>query len=110
MIKKEEVIKIAKLARLELTGKEIEKMQKDLSSILGYFNILKKAPLKSVETHGGSLAFAESEAVSSEKRGSVRSELREDKVVEKPASLANNLIAAAPNKKEEYIKVKQIFQ
>ena len=45
MISKDEVIKIAKLARLELTEKEIEKMQKDLSAILDYFNLLKKAPL-----------------------------------------------------------------
>ena len=44
MISKEEVEHIAKLARLELTGKEVEKMQKDLSDILDYFDLLKKAP------------------------------------------------------------------
>ena len=44
MISKEEVEHIAKLARLELTGKEVEKMQKDLSAILDYFDLLKKAP------------------------------------------------------------------
>ena len=37
MISKEEVEHIAKLARLELTEKEIEKMQKDLTEILGLF-------------------------------------------------------------------------
>ena len=52
MISKDEVQHIAKLARLELTEKEIEKMQKDLSEILGYFDLLKKAPKpeKSVKT------------------------------------------------------------
>ena len=44
MISKEEVEHIAKLARLELTEKEIEKMQKDLSAILDYFDLLKNAP------------------------------------------------------------------
>ena len=44
MISKEEVEHIAKLARLELSDKETEKMQKDLSAILDYFNLLKKAP------------------------------------------------------------------
>ena len=44
MISKEEVEHIAKLARLELAPVEIEKMQKDLSAILDYFNLLKKAP------------------------------------------------------------------
>ena len=44
MISKEEVEHIAKLARLELTGKETEKMQKDLTEILGYFDLLKNVP------------------------------------------------------------------
>jgi aspartyl/glutamyl-tRNA(Asn/Gln) amidotransferase C subunit len=44
MISKEEVEHIAKLARLELTGKETEKMQKDLSAILDYFILLKNVP------------------------------------------------------------------
>ena len=44
MISKEEVQHIAKLARLELTPQEIEKMQKDLSAIFDYFELLKKAP------------------------------------------------------------------
>jgi len=43
MISKQEVEHIAKLARLELTDAEIEKMQKDMSEILGYFDLLKKA-------------------------------------------------------------------
>ena len=40
MLSKEEVLKIAKLARLELTEQEVEKMQKDLSAVLDYFNLL----------------------------------------------------------------------
>ena len=44
MISKEEVQHIAKLARLELTETEVEKMQKDLSAILDYFNLLQKTP------------------------------------------------------------------
>ena len=41
MISKDEVRHIAKLARLELTESETAKMQKDLSSILDYFDLLK---------------------------------------------------------------------
>ena len=37
MISKEEVEHIAKLARLELTEKEVGKMHKDLTAILDYF-------------------------------------------------------------------------
>lgn len=94
MISKEEVQRIAKLARLELTVEEAEKMQKDLSSILDYFSILKNKKAKS------------------EKRDShltIRNVVREDTVQEKPKSLANNLIARAPDNKDGYIKVKQVL-
>jgi Asp-tRNA(Asn)/Glu-tRNA(Gln) amidotransferase C subunit len=43
------------------------------------------------------------------KEGSGENATRMDKVLEKPASLANNLIAAAPDKKDGYIKVKNIL-
>ena len=42
MIQKQEVLKIARLARIELAEKEVEKFQKDLSSILDYFELLKE--------------------------------------------------------------------
>jgi len=94
MISKDEVINIAKLSRLELTEDEILKMQKDLSSILDYFNILKNQKSK-VKMQNDNLKS--------------KNVLREDRVIEKPASLANNLIAAAPEKKDGYIKVKSIL-
>ena len=58
MISKEEVEHIAKLARLELTEKEVGKMQKDLSAILNYFALLKKAPKVKVEKSASAKASA----------------------------------------------------
>ena len=49
MIKKEEVHHVAQLARLGLTEKEIEKMQKDLSSILDYIEKLKEVDISNVD-------------------------------------------------------------
>ena len=95
MISKDEVIRIAKLARLELTAQEVEKMQKDLSSILDYFDLLKKAPNPKGQKEIVSDMLANS--------------TREDKVAEKSASVANNLIQTAPNTKDGYIKVKQVL-
>ena len=92
MISKEEVGHIAKLARLELSEKEVEKMQKDLSAILDYFDLLKKAPkikIKSVKSQ--------------------ISNLRKDEVLPKDASVAEKIIAAAPDTKDDFIKVKAIF-
>ena len=48
-IKKEEVQHIAKLARLGLTEKEIEKHQKEFSKILDYIEKLKEVDVSKVE-------------------------------------------------------------
>jgi len=49
MLTKEEVKHIAKLARLGLTEKEVEKYQKELSAILDYIGKLKEADVSGVE-------------------------------------------------------------
>lgn len=96
MISKEEVEHIAKLARLELTEKEVEKMQKDLTEILDYFNLLKKAPKSSLTLASGQAPKADEH-------------LRKDEAKIRDEGLAGNLIKAAPDKKDDYIKVKAIF-
>ncbi len=90
MISKEEVLKIAKLARLELTEAEVGKMQKDMSAILDYFDLLKKAP-KSKKVVSG---IAESHLRKDEAREDAR---------------AGDLVLQAPEQKDGYIKVKNIF-
>ena len=92
MISKEDVSKIAKLARLELTEKETEKMQKDLSEILDYFDLLKKAP--TIKAQGPEFKTQN---------------LRIDEAKERDEKLADKLIESAPDKKDGYIKVKAIF-
>lgn len=96
MILKEEVLHIAKLARLELTEQEVEKMQKDLTAILGYFEILEKAPKAKSSSVVRTTELKENAT-------------RKDLVVERPASLANNLVGAAPDRKDDYVKVKSIL-
>ena len=49
MITKEEVIKIARLAHLDLSDTDIEKYQKDLSGMLDYAEQLKEVDTKWVE-------------------------------------------------------------
>ncbi len=95
MISKEEVKHIAKLARLELKDDEIVKMQKDLSSILDYFKIIQNLKIK-----------MQNDNLKSEIKKNIT---RNDEVLEKKSSLRNNLIASAPDKKDDYIKVKSIL-
>jgi aspartyl/glutamyl-tRNA(Asn/Gln) amidotransferase C subunit len=94
MISKEEVEHIAKLARLELTEAEVKKMQKDLSAILDYFNLLKNVPEMKI---AGNKLDKNSEW------------MRKDEVKSMVSGLAEKLVAAAPDKKEGYIKVKTIL-
>jgi len=94
MISKEEVEHIAKLARLELTEKEVGKMQKDLTSILDYFNLLKNVP---------------DVKVASVKTSKTSEWMRGDQEKPRISGVAEKLIAGAPDKKDGYIKVKTIL-
>ena len=96
MISKEEVIRIAKLARLELTEEEIKKMQKDLTEILDYVSLLKKAPTSRPKGYLASAGKAQSNR-----------NLRKDEF--KTSSLASEIISESPDKKDSYIKVKTIL-
>ena len=96
MISKDEVKHIAKLARLELTEKEIIKMQKDMSVILDYFDLLKKAPKVKEQPASGPKGYP------------APAWQRKDEVISSH-DIRDELIAAAPEKKDDYIKVKAIL-
>jgi len=91
MISKKEVQHIAKLARLELTEDEVGKMQKDLSAILDYFDLLKKAPKPEKTAMKGNLDSS-----------------RKDEVISSN-DIIGQIVEAAPDKKDGYIKVKTIL-
>ncbi len=94
MISKEEVRHIAKLARLGLTEKEIAKYQKELSLILDYFEKLKEVNISGIEPTSHSIK--------------VENVMRQDEARGKGTS--KKLIDLAPDKKEDYLKVKSIFK
>jgi len=92
MISEDEVKHIAKLARLDLTEKEVGKMQKDLSEILGYFDLLKNVPEIKILNPKSKIQ-----------------NLRKDEIKPRDNGLAEKLVASAPDKKDGYIKVKTIL-
>ena len=94
MISKQEVQHIARLARLGLTDKEIEKYQKELSSILDYVEKLKEVDISGIEPTSHSIK--------------VENVMREDEA--KGKSAGNKLIDLAPDKKDKYLKVKPILK
>jgi len=95
MISKEEVKHIAKLARLGLSDKEIEKFQKELSSILDYVEKLKKVDVSKVQATSHPLE--------------VKNITREDEP-RKSEVESGRLVEMAPDKKEGHIKVKSILK
>ena len=91
MISKKEVQHIAKLARLGLSPKEEKKFQKELSSILGYVEKLKKVNVVGVEATSHPLQ--------------VVNVMRSDEARTKK----QKLLELAPETKDGYIKVKPIL-
>ena len=96
MISKEEVKHIAKLARLGLSEKEIGKYQKELSSILDYIEKLKEVDVSGTEPTSHPLKV---ENVTRKDGG--KTEAR--------SANSKSLLEMAPDKKEGYVKVKQIL-
>ena len=95
MITREEVEHLAKLARLGLTEKEKEKIQKDLSLILDYFNLLKEVNTEGIEPTSHPIL--------------TKPYLRKDEVLKQPSEKIQKLIELAPQKEKGYIKVKSIL-
>jgi len=94
MINKEEVKHIAKLARLGLTEKEIEKLQKELSAILDYFEKLKKVNVSRIEPTTHSIL--------------VENVMRDDES-RKSRVESRKLLDLAPETKNDYLKTKTIL-
>ncbi|MBU0476475.1 Asp-tRNA(Asn)/Glu-tRNA(Gln) amidotransferase subunit GatC [Patescibacteria group bacterium] len=95
MITKEQVKRIAKLARLGLKEKEIGKFQKELSSILDYIEKLKEVDVSGVKPTSHSIE--------------IENVMRADET-EKPKTQKSELLELAPETKEGYLKVKSILK
>jgi len=93
MLIKEEVIKIAQLARISLTEAEVEKFQKELSTVLDYVDELKQVNVDGLEEV-------------SQVTGLVNVQ-REDKVV--ATENREESLSQAPELKDGFYKVKAIL-
>jgi len=92
-MKKEDVIHLAKLARLELTPDEIEKYTKEIGDILGYVD-----QIKDVAGEEGRIESA-----------GVRNVFREDDDAMESGKYTDALIKEAPDHKKNYVKVQKIL-
>lgn len=95
MITKAEVEHIAELARIKFTEKETEKLQKDLSQILEYFDTLKSVDTSHVNAMPHVLALENA--------------LRKDSARNAAPQVIEQLIKSAPNSENSFVKVKGVF-
>jgi aspartyl-tRNA(Asn)/glutamyl-tRNA(Gln) amidotransferase subunit C len=95
MLSKEEVQKIASLARIEITDKEAEKYSKELSDILVFIEKLNEVDTEKIEP----IAHITG----------AKNMTREDKVVEYSDETKNGIINNFPEKKDRFDKVKAVF-
>ena len=97
MIDKEQVKHIAKLARIRLNEKEVEKFKRELSSVLDYVEKLKEVDTENVEPI-------------SQVTG-LENVMREDiPARDKKKERRNKLIKQAPRRKGDYFKVPRILE
>lgn len=95
MISKEQVIHIAKLARIHLDESEVEKFQKDLGPILDYFETLNKVDVSGVEPMIHSVLL--------------ENQTRSDETDQTLDGKAEDLVEMAPEKKDGFVQVKSIL-
>lgn len=95
MLKKEDIIHIAKLARIGLEDEEIEKYQRELSLILDYFKKLEKADTENVDPIGHITGS--------------HSVFRDDKVIDCELETKQSIINNFPDKQNNQAKVRSIL-
>lgn len=92
MVNKEEIIGLAKLARIEITGEEADSLTFELDSILNYVGQIKNAKVSDV-------------MVSPVLKNVMREDIPTNKDLEYTESILNN----APSREGNYLKVKKIL-
>lgn len=93
-LSREEVLHIARLARIDLTEEEIDRFSEQLSNILENFEILQQ-----VDTEGVSPT---SQAVE------LQSIMREDEV--RPSFTPDEILANAPNREADCFRVRAVLE
>jgi aspartyl/glutamyl-tRNA(Asn/Gln) amidotransferase C subunit len=94
MIRKEDILKLSKLARIEIESREAEALSSDLKEILDFVSKLKRAPVVKDE----------------KERESVLSNVfRSDGNPHEPGEYSEPLIKAMPESEKGYLKTKKVF-
>ncbi len=94
MISKEEVKKLAQLARIELTEEEVAHFAKDMGEILAYVETVKEVAKEKTE----------------KSEGLVKNVLRKDQVSEASELFADAVLENVPHASGRFVVVKKIIE
>lgn len=102
-ISREEVLRVAELAHLELSAEEIDTYRGQLDEILTYVDKLKELDVENVEAMAQVLFTSEADGVSK-----AHSELRED--VLRRCDAAEAILAQAPEAAKPFFRVPKVIE
>jgi aspartyl-tRNA(Asn)/glutamyl-tRNA(Gln) amidotransferase subunit C len=100
-ISREDVLRVAELAHLELTPSEVDTYQAQLDQILGYVDKLKEVDVSKVEPMSQVLVKAEG-------LSDAHPELREDVV--RPCTMAEAILTQAPDAAKPFFRVPKVIE
>jgi aspartyl-tRNA(Asn)/glutamyl-tRNA(Gln) amidotransferase subunit C len=93
-LSREEVLHIARLARVALTDEEITRMTEQLSKLLEHFEVLQKVDTSGVPPTAQSI--------------DLQSVMRADEVA--PSLPPDDILANAPRREEDYFRVRPVLE
>ena len=93
-LSREEVLHIARLARVALTDAEITRMSEQLSVLLEHFEVLQKVDTENIPPTAQSI--------------DLQSVMRADEVV--PSLPPDDILANAPRREEDYFRVRPVLE
>ena len=102
VVTREEVLRVAELANLDLTAEEVPRMQRDLNAILGHI-----AQLNELDTAGVPAMAQVGEMLGAEVERTGAT-LREDAV--RPSRDRKSVMAAAPESDGRFFKVPKVIE
>lgn len=103
----EEIEKLAALARIELSNAEKEKLREDVSAILEYVSQIQSVPPQPARPQTNEeRTRTGADGIDT---GGMYNVMREDAIPHESGIYTDALLAAAPERDEEYIKVKKIL-
>ena len=100
-ISREDVLRVAELAHLELTPAEVDTFQAQLDQILGYVDKLNEVDVSKVEPMSQVMVNAQGAK-------DAHPELREDVV--RPCTMAEPILAQAPDAAKPFFRVPRVIE